>query len=185
MHLYHILSFPPILPSYLFCSPDVWPQPFCFIAEQNVEVSRMAEEALLTVPAHQWDSVPHSLYPSHSLLSTPPAGPASLFPPSIRQLVLNYSIPSTSWHQKHSDCSTQIELKYPIKVMIINWNPVHLNILTISKGLVSFFCLFIEIIFFSPNWLALNGFANQCCISKPEHIFISNVYFNFRIIFLI
>ena len=41
-------------------SPVFWSLPlfvFCFI-KQNVEVSRMSKEALLTVPAHQWGSTP-------------------------------------------------------------------------------------------------------------------------------
>ena len=37
-----------------------WFLPLCFLIfyKQNVEVSRMSEEALLTVPAHQWGSTP-------------------------------------------------------------------------------------------------------------------------------
>lgn len=36
----------------------------CALHKQNVEVSRMSEEALQTVPAHQWGSAPPSLPPS-------------------------------------------------------------------------------------------------------------------------
>lgn len=48
---------------------DWFPTPCVFFpVKQNVEVSRMSEEALLTVPAHQWGSAPLPLPQPHSSL---------------------------------------------------------------------------------------------------------------------
>lgn len=50
----------PVSMQWITCRPRVLiPPPLCVcFIKQNVEVSRMSEEALLTVPAHQWGSPP-------------------------------------------------------------------------------------------------------------------------------